>query len=144
MLCYPTCFCICILEDRKNWGGISKISCPMNLKPLPENNRFLFGDRESEGKRVRKFVSKNKKSQSERERERDLEVEVEVEVLGEGGGGGGGFIDRLMRESKRNGGVGLAKLLFDFTVPPRWMCFFTLSTFEGLSTVFCKQCLGYR
>ena len=69
MLCYPTCFCICILEDRKNWGGISKISCPMNLKPLPENNRFLFGDRESEGKRVRKFVSKNKKSQSERERE---------------------------------------------------------------------------
>lgn len=71
MLCYPTCFCICILEDRKNWGGISKISCPMNLKPLPENNRFLFGDRESEGKRVRKFVSKNKKSQSERERERE-------------------------------------------------------------------------
>ena len=69
MLCYPTCFCICILEDRKNWGGISKISCPMNLKPLPEKNRFLFGDRESEGKRVRKFVSKNKKSQSERERE---------------------------------------------------------------------------
>ena len=63
-------------------------------------------------------------------------MEVEVEVLGEGGGGGGGFIDRLMRESKRNGGVGLAKLLFDFTVPPRWMCFFTLSTFEGLSTVF--------
>ena len=84
----------------------------------------------------------------ERERERDLvvelEVEVEVEVFGEGGGGGGGFINRLKRESKRNGGVGLAKLLFDFTVPPRWMCFFTLSTFEGLSTVFCKQCLGYR
>ena len=69
MLCYPTCFCLCILEDRKNRGGISKISCPMKLEPLPENNRFLFGDRESEGKRVRKFVSKNKKSQSERERE---------------------------------------------------------------------------
>ena len=82
MLCYPTCFCICILEDRKNWGGISKISCPMNLKPLPENNRFLFGDRESEGKRVRKFVSKNKKSQSERERER------ERERLGSGTGSG--------------------------------------------------------
>ena len=52
----------------------------MKLEPLPENNRFLFGDRESEGKRVRKFVSKNKKSQSERERKREKDLEVEVEV----------------------------------------------------------------
>ena len=91
MLCYPTCFCICILEDRKNWGGISKISCPMNLKPLPENNRFLFGDTESEGKRVRKFVSKNKKSQSERERER----------LGSGSGSGSGSVGGRRRRRRR-------------------------------------------
>lgn len=72
-----TCFCLRNLGGRKIGGGISMTSGSMKSEYVfPEINRFLFGDRESEGK-CEKNVSTRIKivSVSERERERVFKSE---------------------------------------------------------------------
>lgn len=97
-----TCFCLRNLGGRKIGGGISTTSGSMKSEfVFPEINRFLFGDRESEGK-CEKNVSTRIKivSVSEREREREFSKvskkgrEGERDLIGERylrDGGGGSF-----------------------------------------------------